>query len=129
MQITQIKETCLYVEDLDRTQRFYQEIMNFPLISRVDRRHVFFRAGTSVLLCFIAEVTQKDTNLPPHYASGRQHIAFECTKAEYEEWKIYFRKHQIEIIAETEWHEGYKSFYFHDPDMHVLEIVQQGMWG
>jgi len=128
MDITQIKETCLYIFDLDKTQRFYEQVMQFPMISRVEGRHIFFRAGSSVLLCFIAEATRQDQTLPPHYASGKQHIAFECDPTTYSSWKSHLQHHNIPIICETEWPRGYQSFYFHDPDGHVLEIVQQGMW-
>ncbi len=129
MQIGQIKETCLYIHDLDQAYQFYHEIMKFPLISRVEGRHVFFRVGKSVLLCFISSATRNETQLPPHYAEGKQHIAFECNKVEYEEWKRHLIMHNVAIIAETEWPGGYESFYFHDPEGHVLEIVQEGMWG
>ncbi len=87
MTIRQIKETCLYVTDLDRTEHFYCQQLGLPLISRVEGRHIFFRAGTSVLLCFIAEKTREDKELPPHYGTGQLHIAFEVTPEEYTSWK------------------------------------------
>jgi catechol 2,3-dioxygenase-like lactoylglutathione lyase family enzyme len=87
MSIRQIKETCLYVTDLDRTTQFYHEGLGLPVIGRVEGRHVFFRAGTSVLLCFIADKTKEDQDLPPHYGSGHLHMAFEVTPADYETWK------------------------------------------
>ena len=32
------------------------------------------------------------------------------------------------MIHEETWRAGVKSFYFHDPDGHVLEVVPKGMW-
>jgi catechol 2,3-dioxygenase-like lactoylglutathione lyase family enzyme len=128
MNIRQIKETCIYVSDLDITEKFYHEILGFELISKVKGRHVFFRAGTSVLLCFNPEKTKNDTSLPPHYAYGPMHLAFEVDSSEYDGWKNKIRDNNIPIIQEQEWKPGIQSFYFHDPDGHVLEIVPYGMW-
>ncbi len=114
--------------DLDKTAHFYQGLLGFPLISRVDGRHIFFRAGTSVLLCFIAEKTKEDTHLPPHYGYGQLHLAFEVSPAAYKEWQAKVSAAGIPVIHEQEWKNGLHSFYFHDPDGHVLEIVPQGIW-
>jgi len=126
---TQIKETCLYVDDLDATQAFYQHKLGLKMISKVEGRHVFFHAGSSVLLCFLPEVTKAETHLPPHFAAGKQHIAFEVELENYESAKTHVQAQGIEITHEELWGEKYKSFYFEDPDGHVLEIVQKGMWG
>ncbi len=87
MHITQIKETCLYVSDLERTRAFYAEVLGFPPLSMEAGRHVFFHAGSSVLLCFLPEVTKADLVLPLHYAHGHQHLACEVLPLEYETTK------------------------------------------
>ncbi|HYH14122.1 MAG TPA: VOC family protein, partial [Flavisolibacter sp.] len=83
MRVARIKETCIYVEDLDRTEEFYQGKLGLALISKVKGRHIFFRAGESVLLCFIAAQTEKEAELPPHGARGSVHFAFEVSKDDY----------------------------------------------
>jgi catechol 2,3-dioxygenase-like lactoylglutathione lyase family enzyme len=129
MNIVQIKETCLYVRDLDRTEAFYRGLLGFPVIGRAEGRHVFFRAGSSVLLCFIAEVTQTDTKLPPHFGSGNLHLAFEVKGEEYQAWKEKMTTLGIDIVHEQEWKKGKHSFYFRDPDGHLLEILpEKGIW-
>jgi catechol 2,3-dioxygenase-like lactoylglutathione lyase family enzyme len=128
MTIRKIKETCLYVSDLKRTERFYHEQLGFPVISAVDNRHVFFRAGVSVLLCFNPEKTKEDKHLPPHFGYGKLHLAFEVSPEEYSLWKQKILEQHIEILHEQEWKGELKSFYFHDPDGHVLEIVPEGIW-
>jgi len=126
MNIKQVKETCIYVNDLEQTQTFYEQVLDLPLIEKKKGRHVFFRAGTSVLLCFIPETTRRETQLPPHFSKGPAHLAFEVE--EYEDWKEKVALAGIDIIHEESWEDGFLSFYFHDPDGHLLEIVQQGMW-
>lgn len=125
---SQIKETCLYIRDLDLAEGFYHGKLEMPVISRVEGRHIFFRCGTSVLLCFIPEATRNEKVLPPHYAQGKQHIAFEVEKKDYNDVKENFLKKGISITHNQDWKEGLESFYFEDPFGHVLEIVPRGIW-
>lgn len=129
LSISSIKETCLYVSDLEATKAFYHEKLGLPLISFVPERHVFFRAGTSVLLCFNPEDARKKTRLPPHYGSGDLHFAFEVVVEQYEAWKQKIEDLGIGIEQEVVWREGVKSFYFRDPDHHAVEIAMPGIWG
>ena len=79
-----------------------------------------------MLLIFNPEATALDQRLPAHFASGRQHLAFEAV--DYEEWKSKLRFHGVELLAEHTWTTGKKSFYFHDPAGHLLEIAEPGIW-
>lgn len=126
--VTKIKEACLYVGNLNRTKGFYQNKLGLEVIGFVEDRHIFFRAGESVLLCFISDTTKNDTKLPPHYGSGNLHFAFETTIKQYELWKEKIRSGGIVIEQEVEWGRGLKSFYFRDPDNHLVEIVMPGIW-
>lgn len=128
MHFTQIKETSLYVQDLDRTESFYKGKLDFKVISRAEGRHIFFKAGSSVLLCFIADATRNDEKLPAHYGEGKMHIAFEVPKEKYEGVKTWIRSRGIDIEHEQQWNKDFYSFYFRDPDGHSLEIVPGGMW-
>ncbi len=127
--ISSIKETCLYVKDVAVSKAFYHGHLGFSVIGSVPDRHVFFRVGQSVLLCFNPEVTRAEKQLPPHYASGLQHIAFEVPKSDYAKEKARLLEAGITITHEQDWPNGLESFYFNDPDGHVLEIVPQGLWG
>lgn len=129
MEFSQIKETCLYVADLDCTEDFYHGKLQLPVLSKVAGRHIFFRCGTSVLLCFIAASTKTEKNLPPHYAEGKQHIAFEVPLHEYSDTMQCIQGLGISITHVEKWAGGFESFYFEDPDGHVLEVVPAGMWG
>ncbi|MCH8905051.1 MAG: VOC family protein [Bacteroidetes bacterium] len=124
---TQIKETGIYVMDLERTKAFYHGLLNLDIISEESGRHIFFRVGTSVLLCFIAEATKMDKELPAHYGTGEQHYAFEVNQEDYEKCKSEFNKLGIAIEKEVTWN-GARSFYFRDPDNHLGEVVMEKMW-
>jgi catechol 2,3-dioxygenase-like lactoylglutathione lyase family enzyme len=128
MNILQIKENCLYVGDLEETAAFYAGKLGLRIIAKAEGRHIFFRAGSSVLLCFIGKATAQDTTLPPHGAWGSQHLAFEVSREAYPEWKQRIQAAGIRIIQEADWPGGFKSFYIHDPDGHLIEIIEEGMW-
>jgi len=126
--ISHIKETCLYIKDLDQAEQFYHKLLKFPLIARVQDRHIFFRVGQSVLLCFNADVTKNDSHLPPHFAYGNQHMAFQVSRDNYWAIKDTIKQLGVDIIHEEHWRKGVESFYFCDPENNVLEIVPEGMW-
>lgn len=128
MHIARIKETCIYITDLQRTKAFYTGQLGLPLISLVQGRHAFFRAGDSVLLCFITEQTLKETELPPHGASGSVHFAFEVARDEYRAALQQVQNSGITILHQHTWKGGRHSFYFHDPDNNLVEVIEQGLW-
>jgi catechol 2,3-dioxygenase-like lactoylglutathione lyase family enzyme len=128
MHISRIKETCIYVSDLEQTKAFYTGKLGLPLISLVKERHVFFRAGESVLLCFIASQTAQEKVLPPHGASGSVHFAFEVSKEEYPAAMQQVKDAGITILHEHTWRNSLHSFYFHDPDGNLLEVIEEGLW-
>lgn len=126
--VARIKETCIYVTNLQTAKTFYNTMLRLPLISFVEGRHVFFRAGESVLLCFVAAKTLQEKELPPHGASGPVHFAFEAKRNEYDKtlWEV--KEAGIEILHEHNWDGHHRSFYFHDPDKNLLEVIEEGLW-
>ncbi|MCS6904361.1 MAG: VOC family protein [Bacteroidia bacterium] len=128
LDLVKIKETCIYVSDLERTKNFYHSLLELPVISFVPGKHVFFRAGSSVLLCFIAEDSRQKIVPPPHYGYGQLHFAFEVPPEKYEAAKAFVQSKGIAIEYEQNWPGGFHSFYFRDPDGHCLEVVPTGMW-
>ncbi|MEX2589104.1 MAG: VOC family protein [Chitinophagales bacterium] len=124
-----IKETAIYVKDLAKTKNFYHHKLGLPIKSEVAGRHIFFTAGSSILLCFLEGSTDNnDGPIPPHWGKGELHFAFESSYADYDKWKKKIQELGIEIEKEMEWRRGLKSFYFRDPDGHSLEIVMDGIW-
>ena len=128
MKFLHIKETCIYVQDLNRTKDFYHGKLGLDVIMAEPDKHIFFRAGSSVLLCFISTYTEQQFHTPPHGASGNIHFAFEVNADEYVSAKNEIIQKGIIIEHEHEWKDKLLSFYFRDPDGHLLEIVQKGIW-
>ncbi|WP_121353732.1 VOC family protein [Flavisolibacter nicotianae] len=128
MKICRIKETCIYVTDLDRTKAFYAGKLGLPVISVVPDRHIFFRAGESVLLCFIASKTEQEGELPPHGARGSIHFAFEVSGEDYPAVLQNIKQAGITVLHEHTWKQTLRSFYFHDPDGNLVEVLEEGLW-
>lgn len=129
MKFLKIKETCLYVHDLVGAKKFYEQVLELPLISYVENKHVFFKAGSSVLLLFNPDDSMLKKSPPPHYGEGNQHFAFEVNDGDYELAKQWIQSKGIVITEEVVWPSGKKSFYFDDPENNVLEIVPDaGIW-
>lgn len=125
-----IHEAALYVEDLDRSTRFYQRVFGFELLGRDPKRHVFLRAGEDVLLLFDARATRTGSGeAPAHGASGQMHVAFETTAEDLVQWRRHFKVQGMSIEAEVEWPRGGRSLYIRDPDGHSVELVTRGIWG
>jgi catechol 2,3-dioxygenase-like lactoylglutathione lyase family enzyme len=114
---------------LEQAIKFYHEVLELPIISHANGKHAFFRAGTSVLLCFNPEDSKQKKSPPAHYGGGKQHFAFEVKDKDYTAAKEWVASRGITITDEVTWKSGRKSFYFEDPEGNVLEIVPDtGVW-
>lgn len=129
MNIKSIKETCIYVSDLEKARKFYHGLLGLPVIGEVAGKHIFFRAGSSVLLCFNPGDSRMKSSPPAHYASGKLHFAFEVPAGAYEGTKADLISKGIQITDEVTWKSGKKSFYFEDSAGNVLEVLPDtGIW-
>lgn len=129
MNILKIKETCFYSRDLELVKEFYHRLLGLEIISEVKDKHVFFRAGASVLLCFNPDDSQLKISPPAHFGSGRVHFAFEVPQNEYDSTKKNILAKGVRITDEVTWQSGKKSFYFEDLEHNVLEVVpDSGIW-
>lgn len=128
MNILQIKETCLYCRDLEKAKSFYAGLLGLSVINYLPGKHLFLRAGSSVLLIFNPDDSRTKKSPPPHFATGPQHFAFEVKADAYAAHKKEIELKGITAIDKVVWKNGKESFYFNDPEGNVLEIVPEGIW-
>lgn len=128
MEFKQIKETCIYFNNLTLAKNFYHGLLNLPIVSEMEGKHIFFRAGTSVLLCFNPDDSRLKTSPPPHYTYGKYHFALEVAPEAYQRHKEEILSKGIQIIDTLVWKNGQESFYFSDPIGNVVEIIPEGVW-
>ncbi len=129
MNIIGIKETCIYTKDLESARQFYCEVLGLPLIHFMPGKHLFLRAGHSVLLIFDPDDAKVKTSPPGHFGQGKLHFAFEVETKDFGQTKAKLIGKGVNIIDQVTWKSGKESFYFNDPAGNVLEIVpDEGIW-
>lgn len=132
--LTGIIETALYVEDLARSSKFYEEALGLQRIGGEEGRlHAYGVAGRSVLLLFKRGGTAKPAHtpvglIPGHDGSGQNHFAFSVAADELDSWEKHLAAYKIEIESRIRWPRGGTSIYFRDPDGHLVELATPGMW-
>ena len=122
-----ILESSLYVTDVARSARFYEEIFGFHVISDFGERGRALQAGDrQVLLLFKKGASRLIPT--PHDGDGELHIAFAIAASDLAGWEAWLGDKGIEIEEKRTWDRGGVSIYFRDPDRHLLEIATPGVW-
>jgi catechol 2,3-dioxygenase-like lactoylglutathione lyase family enzyme len=127
-------ETALYVADLDRAARFYQDLFGFrPLLSD-PRLRALSVADRHVLLLFLKGASNQPNPaptggiIPAHDASGRMHVGFAISADELDAWERRLTEHAVAIESRLTGPRGGTSLYFRDPDGHLVELLTPGIW-
>jgi len=128
-----VLETALYVDDLARAARFYEQVLGLAALSEDSRFRAYDVGGASVLLLFKRGATLETVHLPggtipPHDGRGPLHVAFAITAEALPDWERRLGEQEIAIEGRTDWPRGGHSIYFRDPDGHLLELVTPGVW-
>src|SRR5689334_2362047 len=129
-----IKETALTVADVNKSERFYREVFDLPVIAEEGQRFRALNVADShVLLLFAAGQTHGAHEIPGgvipgHGASGQSHFAFSIDAADLDEWRAHLRKLGVAIESTVTWPLGGTSIYCRDPDGHLVELITPGVW-
>jgi catechol 2,3-dioxygenase-like lactoylglutathione lyase family enzyme len=131
--LTSVLETSLYVDDLDRASRFYEETFGLTRIHSDDRLRAYSVGDRSVLLLFKRGASNRVTQLPegklgPHDGSGPLHLAFSTSAEDLPTWEKLLAARGIAIETRIRWPRGGTSIYFRDPDNHSVELATPGVW-
>lgn len=132
--LTGIVETALYVDDMDRASKFYENVLGLDQIGGdADRLHAYGVAGRDVLLLFKRGATAQPVQtpigmIPAHDGTGQNHFAFAVATTELAAWERHLADHGVEIESRVHWPRGGTSIYFRDPDGNLVELATPGMW-
>jgi catechol 2,3-dioxygenase-like lactoylglutathione lyase family enzyme len=130
MRLAAILETCLYVDDLARAERFYQHVLGLELESRQEGRHAFFHCGQQMLLLFNPLACREPSDqFPSHGSFGPGHLAFAAPESQLAAWVERLNEHQVPIEKTIDWPGGGRSVYFRDPSGNSLELATPKIWG
>lgn len=109
------------VKDLDRSEKFYTEILGFTKLHRTDRI-VFLKAGDDYF-----NLTYSDTPIQPNLGGRHEiHSAFVVTPHVYDEALRSLPQNGVTIFKQEDRRSGVfvgRSAYIHDPDNNVIEII------
>jgi catechol 2,3-dioxygenase-like lactoylglutathione lyase family enzyme len=130
---TSITETALYVDDLERSIRFYTGLLGCPVVRRDERFCALRIAPSQVLLLFRRGASSQPIPLgfgvvPPHDGTGRLHVCFGIHQADLEQWERQLARHGVSLESRIPWPVGSVSLYFRDPDGHAIELATPGLW-
>ena len=131
--ITGLLETSIYVDDKARAVGFYREVLGLEVMLEDERLTAFDVGRQGVLLVFQRGASREDMPtptgaIPGHDGSGPLHLAFAIPADSYEAWRDHLRAAGVRERSEVQWPAGGRSYYFEDPDGHVLEVATPGLW-
>jgi catechol 2,3-dioxygenase-like lactoylglutathione lyase family enzyme len=118
-----VHHVALLCSDVERTVRFYQGVLEFPLTEIFENRdykgsnHFFFDIGNGNTIAFF---DFPDLGLGPYaeVLGGLHHIAISVTPEQWEKAKARLDAAGVEYKIESE-----VSMYFRDPDGVRLELL------
>jgi catechol 2,3-dioxygenase-like lactoylglutathione lyase family enzyme len=118
-----LHHTALISSDVDRTIRFYQDLLEFPLTELIENRdypgssHFFFDIGNGNLLAFF-DFPGLDVSPYAEVLGGLHHIAISVEPRRWEQLVDKLDKAGVEHTVHST-----VSVYFRDPDGARIELI------
>lgn len=115
MKVKDIDNITIYIEDLNKTKRFYHETLDLPIIQKDDQT-ITFQLGKQKLICSLIDQNHQTKN-NPNIGAGNFTI---LVKDSLDIVKAHLENYFIELIDfSTENH----SLTFLDPDKNLIKIM------
>jgi glyoxylase I family protein len=123
-----ISHIDLTVTDVDRSERFYTEVLGFELVERVDKadfrladmRH----SGLGAEIC-VRQPAANDGSPFDEYRTGLDHLSFAvANRPELERWQEHLERHGVKYTPIVDAPYG-AVLVFRDPDNIQLELMAE----
>lgn len=123
-QIRQIDYTVIFARDLDAMQRFYTDVLCFPITRRLGDGWTEFAVGPNRLALTVYGMMFND---PPTPAGALAlQLAFRVAPAEVAACALVLESKGVRPIAPiTDQPWGHRTLFFRDPDGNVIEIYAE----
>jgi catechol 2,3-dioxygenase-like lactoylglutathione lyase family enzyme len=118
-----LHHTALISSDVERTVRFYQDVLGFPLSELIENRdypgssHFFFDIGNGNLLAFF-DFPGLDVGPYAEVLGGLHHMAISVEPTRWEELRQRLTDAGVQFEVHSE-----VSMYFRDPDGARIELI------
>jgi catechol 2,3-dioxygenase-like lactoylglutathione lyase family enzyme len=118
-----LHHVALLSADVDRTVRFYQGVLEFPLTEIFENRdykgsnHFFFDIGNGNLLAFF-DFPGLDLGPYAEVLGGLHHVAISVEPERWRHLRTRLDEASVEYMVESG-----TSIYFHDPDGARVELI------
>ncbi len=118
-----LHHTALVSSDVERTVRFYQELLEFPLTELIENRdypgssHFFFDIGNANLLAFF-DFPGLEVGPYREVLGGLHHVAISVETSRWAHLRAKLLAAGVELIEHND-----VSLYFRDPDGARLELI------
>jgi catechol 2,3-dioxygenase-like lactoylglutathione lyase family enzyme len=121
LKVTGINHVVLYVTDVERSRRFYMDVLGFEDLNISvggSRAMSFLRGGSQGLDLF--EASEGDA----HAGQEMNHMALVVEAADVDEASAALEKHGVDTSARS----PRNTFFISDPDGHRIEILPRTAW-
>ncbi len=122
-----VHHLALICSDPERTIRFYQDVVGFPLVELFENRdyagstHFFFDIGAGNMLAFF-DFPGLGLERVPEGIGGVQHVAISVTPEVFDAAKRRLDEQGVAYIGPDR---AAESVYFKDPDGIQIELIRQ----
>lgn len=123
MQAKELGHAVLYVRDLERSLRFYRDLLGFREIGRIWGRAAALTGGRTHHELLLIEVGPDAAPMPPHPRIGLYHIGVKVGDS-LDELRQAHRElvaAGVPIVGASD-HTVSQSLYVEDPDGHEVEV-------
>lgn len=125
MRIELLKETTLYVSDLDVAESFYTDIVGLVVAERVKDQHSVLQFDDGILILFQTPTGSIENEGVPSGLRELRQLSFGISPADAASWRKHLQEYDIAIEAEFAWPNGAQSILFRDPSGNRIELKTQ----
>lgn len=123
-QIRQIDYTVIFARDLPAMRRFYETVMEFPLLRELSARWIEYRVGANTLALTVHGARFGGT--PPAAGDLSLQLAFRVAPSDVAGCAAALEAKGVELLSPpTDQPFGHRTIFFRDPDGNVLEIYAE----
>ncbi len=132
MEVKELGHLVLYVRDLERSRRFYGQVLGWPEVAGMDGQAAVFSSGRTHHELLLLEVGPDAQPIPEGRRVGMYHFGLKVgeTDEELREAIDSLQKEGVPIVGTAD-HNVTHSVYIVDPDGNEIELyidVQPEVW-